>query len=261
MGHGTPHPRTPRVPARAGPSRSCSRRPSWPPSQGGRTAAELAVVEIDPAVADTAAMSEAYDLGMDTGANCVVVAGKRDGEERVAACLVRADTRADVNNVVKRTLDVRKCSFLSMDRAVEESGMEYGGITPVGLPAAVAAAGRLAGARHRGRGDRVRRTALQAADPRPARGRAAGRRGDRGNGGLRAWWTRTRRARTRSAARARPSARTASGTTCSRSCASSRPAPSSPRASCSRCRSSSGSRTSRRSSSATTWPWCCSPPS
>jgi prolyl-tRNA editing enzyme YbaK/EbsC (Cys-tRNA(Pro) deacylase) len=95
---------------------------------------ELAVVEIDPAVADTAAMSEAYDLGMDTGANCVVVGGRRDGEERVAACLVRADTRADVNNVVKRTLDVRKCSFLSVDRAVEETGMEYGGITPVGLP-------------------------------------------------------------------------------------------------------------------------------
>ena len=40
---------------------------------------ELAVVEIDPSVADTAAMSEAYDLGMDTGANCVVVGGKRDG--------------------------------------------------------------------------------------------------------------------------------------------------------------------------------------
>ena len=94
----------------------------------------VAVVAIDPAVADTAAMSEAYDLGMDTGANCVVVGGRRDGEERVAACLVRADTRADVNNVVKRTLDVRKCSFLPMDRAVEETAMEYGGITPVGLP-------------------------------------------------------------------------------------------------------------------------------
>jgi prolyl-tRNA editing enzyme YbaK/EbsC (Cys-tRNA(Pro) deacylase) len=47
---------------------------------------------------------------------------------------VRADTRADVNNLVKRTLDVRKASFLSTDRAVEETGMEYGGITPVGLP-------------------------------------------------------------------------------------------------------------------------------
>lgn len=68
------------------------------------------------------------------GANCVVVAGRRDGEERVAACVVRADTRADVNNVVRRLLGVRKCSFLPMERAVAESGMEYGGITPVGLP-------------------------------------------------------------------------------------------------------------------------------
>jgi len=96
-------------------------------------ATEVAVVEIDPAYADTAAMSEHYDVPMELGANCVVVMGKREGEERVAACLVRADTRADVNNLVKRTLDVRKCSFLSMDRAVAESGMEYGGITPVGL--------------------------------------------------------------------------------------------------------------------------------
>ena len=96
---------------------------------------EIAVVEIDPVVADTAAMSAAYDLPMTTGANCVVVAGRRDGEERVAACLVRADTRADVNNLVKRTLDVRKASFLAVDRAVGESGMEYGGITPIGLPA------------------------------------------------------------------------------------------------------------------------------
>ena len=97
-------------------------------------AEQMAVVEIDPEVADTAAMSAAYDLPMTTGANCVVVAGRRDGEERVAACVVRADTRADVNNLVKRTLDVRKASFLAMDRAVSESGMEYGGITPLGLP-------------------------------------------------------------------------------------------------------------------------------
>ncbi|MEO5709081.1 MAG: YbaK/EbsC family protein [Nocardioidaceae bacterium] len=97
-------------------------------------AAEVAVVEIDPALAETAAMTEAYDVPLTASANCVVIAGRRDGEERVAACVVRADTRADVNNLAKRTLDVRKASFLSMDRAVEESGMEYGGITPVGLP-------------------------------------------------------------------------------------------------------------------------------
>jgi prolyl-tRNA editing enzyme YbaK/EbsC (Cys-tRNA(Pro) deacylase) len=97
-------------------------------------AAEVAVVEIDPELADTAAMTEAYDVPLTSSANCVVIAGRRDGEERVAACVVRADTRAVVNNQAKRTHDVRKASLLSMDRAVEESGMEYGGITPVGLP-------------------------------------------------------------------------------------------------------------------------------
>ena len=101
---------------------------------GWAHADEVAVVEIDPAYADTAAMSERYDVPMTEGANCVVVMGRREGEERMAACVVRADTRADVNNLVKRTLDVRKASFLPMDRAVAESGMEYGGITPVGLP-------------------------------------------------------------------------------------------------------------------------------
>lgn len=102
---------------------------SWP------HAAEVAVVEIDPELADTAAMTDAYGLSLEASANCVVVAGRRDGAERVAACVVRADTRADVNNLVKRTLDVRKASFLAMDRAVEESAMAYGGITPLGLPA------------------------------------------------------------------------------------------------------------------------------
>ena len=102
---------------------------------GWAGADEVAVVEIDPGLADTAAMSEAYDIPLTAGGNCVVVSGARAGEERIAACVVRADTRADVNTLVRKLLDVRKCSFLSMDRAVEETGMEYGGITPLGLPA------------------------------------------------------------------------------------------------------------------------------
>jgi len=97
-------------------------------------AADVAVVEIDPGLADTAAMSEAYDVPLEVSANCVVVSGARAGDERTAACVVRADTRADVNSVVRRMLDVRKASFRAMERAVQESGMAYGGITPVGLP-------------------------------------------------------------------------------------------------------------------------------
>lgn len=99
-------------------------------------APDVGVVAIDPALSETAATVDVYGVPLDAGANCVVVMGKREGQERTAACVVRGDTRADVNNRVKRILDVRKCSFLDHDRTVAESGMEYGGITPIGVPEA-----------------------------------------------------------------------------------------------------------------------------
>ena len=94
----------------------------------------VGVVEIDPAISDTAATQEAFGFSADTLANCVVVGGKREGVERIAAVVILANTRADINSTVKRLLDVRKASFLPMERAVELTGMEYGGITPIGLP-------------------------------------------------------------------------------------------------------------------------------
>jgi prolyl-tRNA editing enzyme YbaK/EbsC (Cys-tRNA(Pro) deacylase) len=109
-----------------------------PPTRAALEAADLlkavGVVEIDPALSDTASTQQEYGLSMDTLANCVIVGGKREGIERIAACMVLATGRADVNNVVKRSLDVRKASFLPQERAVELTGMEYGGITPIGLP-------------------------------------------------------------------------------------------------------------------------------
>src|SRR5262249_8487641 len=66
----------------------------------------------------------------------VLSTGRRDGVRRYAACVILATTRADVNNVARRELDVRKASFAAMDTAVEQTGMEHGGITPVGLPTA-----------------------------------------------------------------------------------------------------------------------------
>jgi prolyl-tRNA editing enzyme YbaK/EbsC (Cys-tRNA(Pro) deacylase) len=96
--------------------------------------AQAYVVEIDPDLADTAALAEAYDLDPEVSANCVIVLGRRGGELRPAACVVLASTRADVNGLVRRTIDARKCSFAPQDWAVEHTGMEYGGITPVGVP-------------------------------------------------------------------------------------------------------------------------------
>lgn len=97
--------------------------------------AEVRVAEIDPEVADTAAFCERYAVAPAESANCVVVAGRRGDVTTLAACVVLATTRADVNGLVRRLLDVRKISFAAMDVAVSASGMEYGGITPIGLPA------------------------------------------------------------------------------------------------------------------------------
>lgn len=94
----------------------------------------VGVAPIDADLADTAAFCAAYEVPLAASANCVVLAGKREGQVRMAACLVLATTRADVNGVARRWLDVRKISFAAMDDAVAMTGMEYGGITPIGLP-------------------------------------------------------------------------------------------------------------------------------
>ncbi|WP_401000460.1 YbaK/EbsC family protein [Agromyces sp. GXQ0307] len=109
------------------------------------------VAAIDPDLADTATFCEHYEISMADGANCVVVQARRGERTWYAACLVRGSDRADLNGVVRRHLGARKLSFASMDDAVRLTGMEYGGITPVGLPAdwtilvdeAVASHGRL----------------------------------------------------------------------------------------------------------------------
>ena len=96
---------------------------------------EVLVAEIDPALADTAAFCERYGVSPTESANCVVIAGKRGGNTMYAACMVLATTRADVNGLVRRHLDARKASFAPVEAVRAVTGMEYGGITPVGLPA------------------------------------------------------------------------------------------------------------------------------
>jgi len=64
---------------------------------------------------------------------------------------VLATTRVDVNGLAKRQLGASKISFAPMEAATAATAMEFGGITPIGLPpewpilidAAVAAADRV----------------------------------------------------------------------------------------------------------------------
>ena len=62
----------------------------------------------DPELADTAAFCEHYGTSLDDSANAIVVVRKR--------------------------LGARKASFASADETRELTGMEIGGVTPIGLP-------------------------------------------------------------------------------------------------------------------------------
>ncbi len=96
---------------------------------------QVRVAAIDPALSDTAQFCETYGVTPEESANCVVVAAKRGGEVSYAACMVTATTRANVNGLVRQHLGARKASFAPVDVVTSLTGMEYGGITPVGLPA------------------------------------------------------------------------------------------------------------------------------
>ncbi|WP_375500757.1 YbaK/EbsC family protein [uncultured Jatrophihabitans sp.] len=118
--------------------------PDWTPATPELVATPVAAVldgldvlaaPIDPDLADTAEFCARYGVDLADSANCVIIAGRRGDVTRYAACVVLATTRADVNGVVRKRLDARKASFAPMDDAVALTGMEYGGITPIGLPA------------------------------------------------------------------------------------------------------------------------------
>jgi prolyl-tRNA editing enzyme YbaK/EbsC (Cys-tRNA(Pro) deacylase) len=100
----------------------------------GGAAADVMVAEIDPELADTAAFCAEYGVALDESANCVVIAARRGADTTYAACMVAATSRADVNGLVRRHLGARKASFAPVADVTAAAGMQYGGITPIGLP-------------------------------------------------------------------------------------------------------------------------------
>lgn len=87
----------------------------------------------DPELADTAEFCEAYGIPLNQSANAILVASRKP-EGHNAMCLVLADTRLDVNGVVRKRLGVRKVSFASGELTKELTGQEIGGVTVFDLP-------------------------------------------------------------------------------------------------------------------------------
>lgn len=97
------------------------------------TGVHYEIVDCDPDLADTAQFCEAYGYELEDSANTIVVIGKADPPV-YAACVVLANTRLDVNKVVRKRLGTRKASFASGADTEALTGMTIGGVTPFNLP-------------------------------------------------------------------------------------------------------------------------------
>ena len=91
------------------------------------------ILECDPAEADTAPFCARYGYPSDEVCNTIIVVVKKTPREYVA-CLVRADTKLDVNHSVAAEVGFKRLSFASSDETAQLSGMLIGGVTLIGLP-------------------------------------------------------------------------------------------------------------------------------
>ena len=72
------------------------------------------VVECDPDYADTFPYCERYGVPLEDAANTILVASKRP-RGKMAACVLLATTRLDVNHRVKKVMGVSRLSFASVE--------------------------------------------------------------------------------------------------------------------------------------------------
>ena len=89
-------------------------------------------IEIDPTHADTADFCREYGYPVPECGNTILIASRSEPRQ-FAACVVRADTRLDVNRRVRKLMGVRKASFASAEDTVAHTGMAIGGVTAFAL--------------------------------------------------------------------------------------------------------------------------------
>ena len=91
------------------------------------------LIYIDPSYSDTNAFCERYGYPPEQTCNTILVTSKK-GIKKYATCVVLATRKLDVNKRVKKLLAVPKVSFASSEEMVALTGMQVGGMTPIGLP-------------------------------------------------------------------------------------------------------------------------------
>ena len=103
-----------------------------------RNALESAGMRFEPITcreewADTAEFCSNSGISPDEACNAILVVLKTE-PRRYAACLVRADTKLDVNHKVSKEVAFKRLSFASAEEAATLSGQVIGGVSILGLP-------------------------------------------------------------------------------------------------------------------------------
>ena len=93
----------------------------------------VSVGEIDPKYCGGFELVEEYNIDPDAAIKCLIIEGKRNKTKKYAALLVPIKYECDVSEV-KEVLNVKTISFAKLDYVLEQTNMELGSITPIGIP-------------------------------------------------------------------------------------------------------------------------------
>ncbi|WP_029759298.1 MULTISPECIES: YbaK/EbsC family protein [Fusobacterium] len=95
---------------------------------------KVKVAEINPDFADGQLLSENYDVPLEIELNCIIVEGKRKDEIIYSAVVVPYGKKLNTGSPMKKLLNVSKISFAPLEYVLNETKMEFGSVTPIGLP-------------------------------------------------------------------------------------------------------------------------------
>ena len=95
---------------------------------------DFLVAEIDPRYAGGKELCEKYQIDITKGANCLIVNGIRGKNKTYAACIVPVGYRYDMSGEVRKRMGARQVSVAPLEDVLSTTQMEYGSITPIGLP-------------------------------------------------------------------------------------------------------------------------------
>ena len=92
------------------------------------------VAKIGPQYMGGKELCEHYGVDPSSGGNCVVVEVVKPEDTTFAAIVIPVGYRADLNHFVKKHFSAKRISLAPIDKITEMTKMEYGSITPFGLP-------------------------------------------------------------------------------------------------------------------------------